>query len=207
MAGWSQEDMSEQHILDCSDAGDCGGGRRWDAVSWATGTQVASENGYPMANPGYKGIKQQCDLSVIGSRKLLASGWIDSSGNVPSPDVLKKALCQYGPISVSMYASTAFQNYGGSSSEVFDENNNNNGTNHAILLIGWDDSKQAWLMKNSWGSRWGFDGGYGWVKYGSNNIGKSPVWATAPIKDFALPKSVQDEVDKLVYVGSSNRNF
>jgi cathepsin L len=25
-------------------------------------------------------------------------------------------------------------------------------TNHAVTLIGWDDAKQAWLIKNSWGT-------------------------------------------------------
>ncbi|MDD5091568.1 MAG: C1 family peptidase [Candidatus Wallbacteria bacterium] len=40
------------------------------------------------------------------------------------------------------------------------------GADHAILLVGWDTAKGAWLLKNSWGEGWG-DGGYGWVNYGS----------------------------------------
>ena len=27
--------------------------------------------------------------------------------------------------------------------------------NHAVLLVGYDDSTQSWLIKNQWGSNWG----------------------------------------------------
>lgn len=36
---------------------------------------------------------------------------------------------------------------------------------HAIAAVGYDDNKQALLIKNSWGERWG-DKGYGWLPYG-----------------------------------------
>jgi C1A family cysteine protease len=35
---------------------------------------------------------------------------------------------------------------------------------HAILCVGYDDSKQAFLMRNSWGSDWGL-GGYFYLPY------------------------------------------
>ena len=42
---------------------------------------------------------------------------------------------------------------------------------HLILVIGYDDTKQAWLIKNSWGTGWG-DGGFGWISYGEFDIDK-----------------------------------
>ncbi|MCS7292360.1 MAG: C1 family peptidase [Gloeomargarita sp. SKYBB_i_bin120] len=47
-------------------------------------------------------------------------------------------------------------------------------TNHAVQLVGWDDKRQAWRIKNSWETGWG-DGGYG-----SNNVGYWTVYATPP---------------------------
>ena len=50
--------------------------------------------------------------------------------------------------------------------------------NHAIALIGWDDTKGAWLLRNSWGTDWGM-GGYMWIKYNSNNVGRRAAWVKA----------------------------
>ena len=36
---------------------------------------------------------------------------------------------------------------------------------HAVTLIGWDDKKEAWLVRNSFGPKWNGDGNI-WVKYG-----------------------------------------
>ena len=51
-------------------------------------------------------------------------------------------------------------------------------TNHAVMIVGWDDSKQAWRVKNSWGTGWG-ESGYAWVKYNHNAIGWNTVFAVA----------------------------
>jgi C1A family cysteine protease len=35
---------------------------------------------------------------------------------------------------------------------------------HAVMKVGYDDSKKAWLVRNSWGKEWGLDG-YFWMPY------------------------------------------
>ncbi len=35
---------------------------------------------------------------------------------------------------------------------------------HAMLLVGYDDDRNAWLVRNSWGEEWG-DGGHFWLDY------------------------------------------
>ncbi len=35
---------------------------------------------------------------------------------------------------------------------------------HAMVLVGYDDSRRAFRLLNSWGTQWG-EGGYGWVSY------------------------------------------
>jgi C1A family cysteine protease len=59
---------------------------------------------------------------------------------------------------------------------------------HAVALVGWDEDKDngdgtrgAWLLRNSWGTKWGgndneIGAGYLWVKYGVSYIGSYAAW-------------------------------
>jgi predicted outer membrane repeat protein len=50
---------------------------------------------------------------------------------------------------------------------------------HALLVIGFDDDRQAFLVINSWGTGWG-DGGYAWISYDVwPNIAREGYIATA----------------------------
>ena len=43
---------------------------------------------------------------------------------------------------------------------------------HCIVIVGYDDARQAWLVRNSWGAGWGMTGspGYIWMGYGQADI-------------------------------------
>lgn len=64
--------------------------------------------------------------------------------------------------------------------------------NHAVLLIGWDEDRGAWLVKNSWGDGWGEEGGFGtdrgyfWIKYNADGIGYAAAWVVANAKEWSL---------------------
>lgn len=59
-------------------------------------------------------------------------------------------------------------------------------SNHVVTLVGWDDQRRAWLIKNSWGTGWGTraggrEAGYAWVAYGQANLGAFAMWVRAAL--------------------------
>jgi len=174
---------SEQDVLDCSGAGSCGGG--WWAFNYLINKKVADE-----ANYGYTAVKGACK-SVARPYGAVTWGYVGTDHNIPTVAALKQALCTHGPLAVAVNATSAFQHYTGG---VFNEHNTTK-INHGVTLIGWDDSKQAWLVKNSWGTGWGStcdygtERGYIWIAYGSNNIGYAAAWTKAAEK----PKPITED--------------
>jgi cathepsin L len=169
-------DSSEQDTLSCSGAGTCGGG--WWAFPYVVSTGSATEASYP-----YTASDTACNSGVARPYRAVAWGYVSPSGGIPSVADMKAALCQHGPLSVAVYVSPAFQAY---KSGVFNEHDTTHAINHGVTLVGWDDSKNAWLIKNSWGTGWGM-AGYMWIAYDSNKIGSGAAWVDAKIKVLRLP--------------------
>ena len=88
-------------------------------------------------------------------------------------NAIKKAIMDYGAVCSEIYWSSSYlsgNNYYYSGNE---------GRNHAISVVGWDDTKTisgapgagAWIIKNSYGSHRG-DGGYYYVSYYDKSLFK-----------------------------------
>jgi C1A family cysteine protease len=158
---------SEQNTLDCSGAGSCGGG--WWAFQYLIDCGSAMESDYP-----YGAVKGNCNTKVEQPYKAVAWGYVNSNIEIPPVAELKQALCEYGPIAIAVNVTNAFQAY---TSGVFNEKDPGD-INHAITLVGWDDSKNAWRIKNSWGTGWG-EAGFMWIAYDSNKVGTGAAWVQA----------------------------
>jgi cathepsin L len=178
----TSNDASERHAQICSGGGDCGGGFAYKVFEWmvSKNKNLANETSYPD-----NGTNGTCPTGAISTNYYaVAWGVVDPSGDIGKiapVDKIKEAICKYGPIAASVNATALFQNY---TNGTFFETASNYGSpssNHAIVLVGWDDDKGAWLMKNSWGTGWGEDG-YMWIKYNSNNIGRRAAWILAKKK-------------------------
>jgi hypothetical protein len=169
-------DSSEQDTLDCSGEGSCAGG--WWAHQYLINKGSAIDAGYP-----YTAHKGTCK-NVSRPYKAITWGYVGNSSSIPSVSAIKQALCQHGPLAVALRATGAFQAYSGG---VFDEFASGR-VNHGVTLIGWDDSKGAWLIKNSWGAGWGStcgvgsERGYMWIKYNCNKVGYAASWVEAKPK-------------------------
>jgi Papain family cysteine protease len=114
---------------------------------------------------------------------------------VAATDEIKRAIIVYGSVVSTISFDNCILLYGGG---IFNEEQNKiNGRlrkgSHLVLIIGWDDKKQAWLVKNSYGKDWG-ENGFGWMKYGSNNIGLMAAFVVAdPKEEEKLADKIKQE--------------
>ena len=136
------ENFSEQQLVDCSwgqgNEG-CNGGWMNQAFEYLKTHDICYEKDY-----AYTARDGTCKPECQTGKRV--TGWVD----VPqTPEALGSAL-QGRPISVAVDAS----NWSSYSKGVFSNCGKN--VNHGVLLIGVEDGN--WIIKNSWGTRWGENG-------------------------------------------------
>merc|ERR1711973_940186 len=150
--------LSEQQIVDCSRGygnHGCGGGfyeSAWKYIKSYGGSET--EESYP-----YEAREWICRFK---QEKVVAQ--VSGHHNLPEKDeeALKQAVGSVGPVSVAIDASCrGFRSYrrGVYSHEGCRAKSGD--LNHAVLAVGYgqEGGEEYWLVKNSWGTRYG-DKGY-----------------------------------------------
>jgi C1A family cysteine protease len=164
IAGNPLEDLSEEWLLDCNSHGySCSGGW-WVFDDLYNG--IPKESCYP-----YVGSKGTCYTGCTKYYPMDSWYYVGSSSGVPSSSDIKYAIYNYGPVAAAVCVDSYFQNY---NSGIF-YNTSSGSVNHAIALVGWNDSGGYWILKNSWGTGWG-ESGYMRIAYGANSVGYSACY-------------------------------
>ncbi|XP_030248534.1 cathepsin S-like [Sparus aurata] len=150
-------DLSPQNLLDCSSTPKygnlgCKGGWLSKAFKYVMDNQgIDSEASYP-----YKGRVSKCRYNSRYRAARCSRYYF-----LPQDDerALTHALATIGPISVSVDSSqNGFKFY---KRGVYTDPSCTKKTNHAVLAVGYGtlNGQDYWLVKNSWGRKWG-DQGY-----------------------------------------------
>lgn len=189
--------LSERDLFFCS-GGTCENGNTPKAVlDWAQSNGTCSEACLPYGDVS-NGTDYPCGARICASpvyTKIVSWTPITSVTQM-------KALLAKGPLVTTMICHQSFMNY---VSGVY----HNLGASdpivggHMIAIVGYDDTKGAWLLRNSWGTEWGM-AGYCWIKYGDSNIDNTmyQIVPTTPAPPISVPFSVtaSDSEDRITRV-------
>jgi len=159
------EDLSEQQILSCNTTGgSCGGGWMYEAYNIFLSQGAVTEACMPYeADDTVPCTEDQCTHLA----------WISDYFYIPNEiNDIKQAVLN-GAVSTTFQAMSDFFYY---EEGCYENDSGVQRINHAVIILGWDDSmcdgQGAWICKNSWGRDWGMDGFF-YIKYGDVQIGSN----------------------------------
>jgi len=170
--------LSEQQLVDCA----------WDFNNFGCNGGLPSQAfEYIRYNPGIMKNKDYPYTAKDGKcvfDKCRAEAFVDDVVNITAYDevMLQEAVGNIGPVSVAYEVAPDFRFY---KSGVYTSNvcrTDPEHVSHAVLAVGYNIPETGlpyWIIKNSWGSKWGM-GGYFHMELGKNMCGIT-VCASYPV--------------------------
>jgi C1A family cysteine protease len=192
-------DLSEQWLVSCCGLGGCSGEWPGNAANFylCSGQYVDYCGDYGAvleADFPYVAWDAPCECPFPHPYCLDTWAFIGPEWGIPSVDALKQAILDHGPVTVCVYANSAFQAYDGGIFNACQDVD----INHAVVLVGWDDNQGTdgvWIMRNSWGAGWGEDG-YMRIEYGCSRIGYNGLYVdyagALPTLVFDYPEGIPE---------------
>lgn len=155
LEGLPTMDLSEQFLVSYSllNRG-CNGGSLWTAANFLKRIGTVDEACMPYRANGRK-LPLPC--SEWRTDRFGTVDWYPITQDV---EALKAAVYE-APVAVGFWVYEDFYYY---ESGVYSYVSGDLVGGHAVLIVGWDDSQQCFIVKNSWGPDWG-EGGFFRIAY------------------------------------------
>jgi hypothetical protein len=160
---WLKPQLSPQMLFDCGQ-GSCAVGWLPDWSAYQLKTKGVVDLACSPYFSGGDGVNRQCLESYCenqAERTVYVEQVLTPSTRFGGSDKKVKEALKSGPLLTTLNAREDFLYY---RSGIYKSKNSKKAGGHAVALIGFDDFKKAWLIKNSWGESWG-ENGYAWISY------------------------------------------
>ncbi len=152
-------DFAEQILVSCDTSNyGCNGGLLMNAASFLQDSGTYLESCFPYSPSTSDPSATRCAKACADYRNKVKyykiKDWIGVEQNV---NELKAAVYQYGPVPVGMIACDDYQYY---NSGVYKHKSGSCSidSGHGVLIVGWDDYNNCFIVKNSAGQYWGENG-------------------------------------------------
>jgi len=181
MSTSSLVNLAEQALVSCggSSVGNCNGGYPDSASDFIRDTGLPLEACFP-----YTQLNTSCGAAACPSWKTDGTygitGWHWVATYNPTTDGIKAALNAYGPLVTTMDVYDDFYNY---KSGIYKVVSKTYEGGHAVVIVGYDDTNQCFIVKNSWGTGWG-ESGYFRIAYGQIGSRVYFGWYTIAYEGF-----------------------
>jgi len=162
---WPSAYLSVQQVIDCGNAGDCGGGDPMGVYAWANSNGIPDEtcNNYQASNGDCSSFNKCGSCKPDGSCYSISSEMlymVGDYGSVRGVNNMKAEIFARGPISCGIEATSGLEAYTGG--YVYREYDPDPGINHIVAIVGWgietNNNTAYWIVRNSWGTPWGEQG-------------------------------------------------
>jgi len=175
-AGHGKKVLAPQALVDCdhSYANGCNGGDPNLALAWYQAHPSRYESHYR-----YRAHRGSCRSPGPAGPRVKAHGFACGGSCRGRESTMLSELRQHGPMGVIVNANSAWQYYHGGVMSPSRCSSSSGAGNHAVVVVGYS-SHGYWIVRNSWGTRWG-ERGYIRLRYGHNTcgVGNYVVWAQA----------------------------
>ncbi|MDQ3930887.1 MAG: C1 family peptidase [Chloroflexota bacterium] len=171
-------DLSEGFLQFCG-GGSCGGWGLTSGLDFAKSTGVTDEACMP-----YQATDMNCNSSRCSDWQNRLTKISDYTGYA-TIDARKNALASQGPLLAGMAVYNDFFAY---TSGVYVKTSNSTLAGYpCISLVGYDDTQQCWILKNSWGTNWG-EGGFVRIRYNQPDLLLDTQWASYSVAVIVGPQ-------------------
>eukprot|EP01123_Difflugia_compressa_P014638 TRINITY_DN782_c2_g1_i1.p1 TRINITY_DN782_c2_g1~~TRINITY_DN782_c2_g1_i1.p1 ORF type:complete len:307 (-),score=58.29 TRINITY_DN782_c2_g1_i1:54-974(-) len=162
---WPSAYFSVQNVIDCANAGNCGGGDHLAVYNYANTVGLVDEtcNNYQAKNQECSSFNQCGTCQPSGSCVTITNPTkfkVSDHGAIPSTvAAIKSEVYARGPVSCGIEATSGLDAFTGG--YIYQEYIPQPYINHIVSIIGFGkdtNGTEYWIIRNSWGTPWGEDG-------------------------------------------------